>query len=88
MTSQEDLNPGYLAYLLRMWRKKDGSGKTVWCASLQEPGSGNIESFGDMSALFALLQSRLGIEIPCSASVDALAPIDNGQPPPLGPPEG
>ena len=92
MNSQEEPNSSYVAYLLRMWRKKDGSGKPVWCASLQEPGSGNIESFGDMSALFAVLQSRTGTGNSDSAPVNTQVPIDyehpNGQSPPPGPPEG
>ena len=62
MNSQEDHETRYLSYMLRMWRKRDGNGKPVWCASLEEPGSRHIESFGDVGALFMFLQSRLGIE--------------------------
>lgn len=86
MNSKEDLNSGYLAYMLRMWRKKDGSGKPVWCASLQEPGSKNIDSFADMSALFAFLQGRTGVDTPSAHSVDERARIDSGQSL-IGPPE-
>lgn len=90
MNSQKDVNSGYLAYLLRMWRKKDGSGKPIWCASLQEPGSGNIETFGEMSALFAFLQGRTGIEIPGFAHLNSQAPTTDGypnEPLPQGSPE-
>lgn len=53
---------GYVSYMLRMWRKKDGNGKVVWCASLEEPGSHHTESFEDTNAMFAYLRSKLGIE--------------------------
>ncbi len=61
MNSQEDLNTRYLSYMLRIWRKRDGGGKPVWCASLEEPGSRHTESFGDVSALFSYLQLQLGV---------------------------
>jgi hypothetical protein len=64
MNSQEDPDSRYLSYMLRMWRKRDGNGQPVWCATLEEPGSHHTESFGDADALFAFLQSRLGIEMP------------------------
>lgn len=64
MNSQEDPEAGYMSYMLRMWRKRDSNGQAVWCASLEEPGSRHTESFADASALFAFLQSQLGIEKP------------------------
>ena len=63
MHPQEDSDIGYLSYMLRMWLKRDGEGNQVWCASLEEPGSRHTESFGDVSAMFSFLQSRLDIEI-------------------------
>lgn len=63
MHPQEDSNTGYLSYLLRMWRKRDSKGEPVWCASLEEPGSRHTESFGDISAMFSFLQSRLDAEM-------------------------
>src|SRR5689334_5464649 len=51
MNSQEDLDTNYHSYMLRMWRTRDGNGKQVWCASLQEPGSYHTESFGDADDL-------------------------------------
>ena len=62
MNSHEDPDSGYLSYMLRMWRTKDVNGKTVWCASLDVPGSHLTQSFGDTDAMFAFLQSQLGIE--------------------------
>ena len=60
MNSQEDLDPNYLSYMLRMWRARDSNGRQVWCASLEEPGSHHTESFGDTEAMFTFLQGRLG----------------------------
>ena len=64
MNSHEDPDSGYLSYMLRMWRIRDCNGKAVWCASLEEPGSHHTENFGDADAMFAFLQSQLGIEKP------------------------
>jgi hypothetical protein len=60
---QEEFDSGYLSYMLRMWRRRDSNGERVWCASLEEPGSRHTESFGEIGALFAFLQRRLGLEI-------------------------
>src|SRR5689334_9878978 len=60
MKAHDARDTGYLSYLLRLWRRRDGSGQVVWCASLEEPGSHHTESFGDPDALFTFLQSRLG----------------------------
>ena len=64
MHSQSKPGSDYLSYMLRLWHKRDSNGKQVWCASLEEPGSHLIERFEDSSALFAYLQSKLGIEEP------------------------
>ena len=64
MHPQRESETGYVSYMLRMWRKIDGEGKAVWCASLEEPGSHHTESFGDTGAMFTFLQSQLGIEKP------------------------
>ena len=64
MYSQEDSDTDYLSYMLRLWRIRDGNGKEVWCASLEEPGSHQIQSFGDADGMFAFLQSQLGNERP------------------------
>jgi hypothetical protein len=64
MNSHDGPETRYLSYMLRMWRKRDGNGKPVWCASLEEPGTRHTESFGDADAMLRFLQSRLGIEKP------------------------
>jgi hypothetical protein len=63
MNSQESSDTGYLSYMLRMWLKRDGNGELAWCASLEEPGSRHTESFGDISAMFSFIQSRLDVEL-------------------------
>jgi len=64
MNSQADPETRYLSYMLRLWHTRDSNGKAMWCASLQEPGSHHIESFGDARAMFEFLQSQLGMEKP------------------------
>jgi len=64
MTAHDDLDPRYLSYMLRMWRTRDSTGQPMWCASLEEPGSHETARFGDMGAMFAFLQSRLGLAPP------------------------
>ena len=61
---ESDTETGYVSYMLRMWSKRDGKGKQVWCASLEEPGSRITESFEDTNAMFAYLLTKLGIEDP------------------------
>ena len=64
MNSRNGPETRYLSYMLRMWRKRDGNGKPVWCASLEEPSSRLTESFGDADEMFKFLQSQLDIEKP------------------------
>jgi hypothetical protein len=61
MNAHNDPDTRYLSFMLRMWRKRDGAGQPVWCASLEEPGSHHTASFGDMHTMCAFLQSRLGL---------------------------
>ena len=61
MKADEDSEMRYQSYLLRMWRRRDGAGQPEWCASLEEPGSHQTRSFGDMQALIAFLLSRSGL---------------------------
>jgi hypothetical protein len=58
--SPEDREPLYLSYLLRLWRKRDDQGRSVWCASLEEPGSHQTVRFRDVPALFDFLRTQLG----------------------------
>ena len=62
MTTHESLDPHYVSYMLRMWRKRDENGRPMWCASLEEPGSHRMEGFADSDALFSFLQRRLNGE--------------------------
>ena len=49
--------PGYLAYMLRMWRVDTGRGH-VWHASLESPHTGERVGFGSLEALFAFLTEK------------------------------
>ena len=62
MHPQQEIDTDYLSYMVRIWRKWDGNGKPVWCASLEEPGSRHTERFEDTDAMFTFLQRKLGIE--------------------------
>ena len=64
MHPQRESETGYVSYMLRMWSKRDGNGKRLWCASLEEPGSRHTESFEDPNALFVFLRRKVGIEEP------------------------
>ena len=62
MNAQQDGDTRYLSYMLRLWRTRDSQGQPLWCGSLEEPYSHQTARFGDVCAMFAFLQSRLGIE--------------------------
>jgi hypothetical protein len=49
--------PGYLAYLLRLWRVND-DGKPVWRASLESPHTGERRGFANLELLFAFLEEK------------------------------
>ena len=49
--------PGYLAYLLRLWRVSD-DGKPVWRASLENPHTGERHGFANLELLFAFLEEK------------------------------
>jgi hypothetical protein len=79
MNAPDDGAPHYLSYLLRLWRKTDGQGQPVWCASLETPGSHQTARFRDLPTLFAFLQTQLG-----SAPPEGLAQEEQqapGEPP-------
>jgi hypothetical protein len=51
----------YRAYLLRMWSVEQ-SGQVVWRASLEDPQTGELFGFADLTLLFDFLMDRaLGI---------------------------
>jgi hypothetical protein len=54
MTAEQ---PGYLAYLLRLWRVND-DGKPVWRASVENPHTGERHGFANLETLFAFLEEK------------------------------
>ena len=48
----------YLAYMLRLWQPGSRGGRPVWRASLENPHTGELLTFGDVKALFAFLAER------------------------------
>jgi hypothetical protein len=53
--------PGYQAYMLRMWRVDTGRGP-VWRAMLESPHTGERVGFHNLEALFAFLVEKTGGE--------------------------
>lgn len=51
--------PGYLAYMLRLWRAND-DGQPVWRASLESPHSGERHGFANLETLFVFLEEQTG----------------------------
>ena len=49
--------PGYLAYLLRLWRVNDEEGP-VWRASVESPHTGERHGFANLELLFAFLEEK------------------------------
>lgn len=47
----------YLSYLLRMWQTSDGK-KTIWRASLQRPGSQELQGFASLEELVDFLNAQ------------------------------
>jgi hypothetical protein len=56
MTAEQ---PGYLAYMLRMWRVEAEEG-TVWRASVESPHTGERDGFANLEVLFAFLEEKTG----------------------------
>ena len=50
--------PGYLAFLLRLWRVKE-EGATRWRASLERPGDGERFVFGSLESACDFLEDRM-----------------------------
>jgi hypothetical protein len=48
---------GYIAYLLRLWRERDGE-LSRWRASLQDPRSGERVGFARLEELFRFLRQE------------------------------
>jgi hypothetical protein len=51
--------PGYLAYMLRVWRVEAEDGP-VWRASLESPHTGERQGFANLQLLFAFLEKKTG----------------------------
>jgi len=47
----------YQAYMLRLWLVNSGD-RRIWRASLEDPHSGDRQTFADLPALFAFLEER------------------------------
>jgi hypothetical protein len=60
MTAEQ---PGYLAYMLRMWRVDTEEG-TVWRASVESPHTGERHGFANLELLFAFLEEKTEIQPP------------------------
>jgi len=55
-------HPGYLAYMLRMWRVEAEDGP-VWRASVESPHTGERQGFARLEALFAFLEEKTGGDV-------------------------
>jgi hypothetical protein len=51
--------PGYLAYMLRMWRVEAEDGP-VWRASVESPHTGERRGFASLEVLFVFLVGKTG----------------------------
>ena len=49
----------YLSYLLRLWETERG-GEGIWCASLQDPHTGERKGFASLKDLFTFLEEEIG----------------------------
>jgi hypothetical protein len=49
--------PGYLAYLLRLWRVNTDQGP-VWRASVESPHTGERHGFANLELLLAFLEEK------------------------------
>lgn len=57
----EQEQPGYLSYLLRLWRASDDKGPT-WRAGLKSSHTGEEVGFGSLDDLFDYLRREAGLE--------------------------
>ena len=54
--------PGYQAYMLRMWRVDTGRGP-AWRASLESPHTGERQGFANRQLLYAFLEEKTGEDV-------------------------
>jgi hypothetical protein len=68
---------GYVSYLLRLWREKDG--QTIWWrASLQDPHSGERVGFSRLDDLVAFLREQTGLAPPAEGLAKGECPPETG----------
>jgi hypothetical protein len=60
---------GYQAYLLRLWRVRC-QGRWQWHASIDNPHTGERQSFGTLAGFFHFLKDKTHQETPGSGEVD------------------
>jgi hypothetical protein len=53
----------YYSYLLRLWLV-GGNQNRVWCASLENPYTGERLNFASLARLFAFLEDQCAVEPP------------------------
>ena len=58
MDNEHSSRTTYLAYMLRLWWAGSHSDQAIWRASLEDPHTGELLTFGDMKAVFAFLAER------------------------------
>ena len=58
-SDQQDVNPDYISFLMRLWRTQSGENQ-VWRVSLQSPLTQEIHRFDDLQGLFAFLLAQIG----------------------------
>lgn len=58
MSTEENVDNNYRAYLVRLWPACCG-GQTVWRASTEDAHSGERRAFADLAHLFIFLQEAV-----------------------------
>ena len=79
MDNEHSSRTSYLAYMLRLWRAGSHNGLAVWRASLENPHTGELITFGDANALFDFLVERTNsLAETADASGNAYPPTAGG----------
>lgn len=66
--------PGYLSYLLRLWREEDDgeasdADRAVWRASLESAHTGQKRTFASLGDLFSFLQDQTDAPPTCQGDI-------------------
>ena len=81
MDNEHSSRTTYLAYMLRLWLAGSRGGRPVWRASLENPHTGELLTFGDAKALFAFLVERTNsVAETVDADGNACPPTAGGTP--------